>query len=200
MTEFERRVEQRAQSARDNKGHHRIWSAIALVVLGVAVFAAFMLLRDAAKDDRIAALESRADANAVAADALHDQIEALGEEPVVDPPAPGAQGVQGIPGPQGEPGPEGERGPMGARGRNGEPGETGPAGQDGEPGAAGSAGPQGEPGPAGPQGEPGPAGPQGEPGPTCPDGYTEVQLEDDKGTPANEDDDVVWIRCEKDAS
>lgn len=113
-----------------------------------------------------------------ARDALAQQVQQLGGEPVAGPP--GSRGKVGPEGPEGEPGdrgpmgpqgPGGEPGPSGSPGPSGEPGEPGKAGPSGAPGAAGEAGPpgpQGDPGPAGPQGDPGEEGPRGERGPAGP--------------------------------
>ncbi|WP_053170565.1 collagen-like protein [Streptomyces sp. SBT349] len=104
-----------------------------------------------------------------ARDALAEQVQDLGAEPVAGPP-----GSRGDAGAAGEQGPPGDSGPMGPRGPGGEDGDDGPAGDPGDPGnpgAAGSDGPSGtpgaagEPGPPGAAGEPGPAGPAGEQGP-----------------------------------
>lgn len=98
---------------------------------------------------------------------LADQVRALGQQPVVEPPAPVPAGLPGAPGA------EGPRGPSGPPGVPGAPGSTGPAGPPGTEGDAGATGPEGPMGPAGPmgpQGESGPAGPQGEQGATGPEG------------------------------
>lgn len=122
------------------------------------------------------------------AQALSDQLIALGEKPVVDIPAQGPQGPSGDRGPMGPsglPGEDGLPGAPGVPGQNGTDGEPGQDGADGEPGAAGPAGPQGEPGVQGP------AGPAGPAGPTCPEGYylDEVWLviaDDELSLPSNQ--------------
>lgn len=137
--------------------------------------------------------QDAASQNAQAAEQLHDQVERLGGNPVVEPrdirtpvptvtPSPGptgprgaagALGPRGGSGPRGQagesgaPGARGPQGPQGPPGEPGAPGETGPAGAPGEagpPGEPGAQGPPGPPGPPGPQGERGPQGPQGPPG------------------------------------
>lgn len=100
--------------------------------------------------------------------ALEDQVESLGEEPVIDSTPNG--------GDKGDQGDRGERGPRGDTGDRGSPGKTGATGAVGPPGAQGGAGPEGpegppgDPGEEGPQGEVGPAGPVGEAGATGPPG------------------------------
>lgn len=125
-------------------------------------------------------LHDEVEAQQAALEALAEQLQELGEEPVVEPDEiPTESDVVVIPGPrgfscieeigyprcrgaEGLPGSDGRAGADGRDGRDGAPGPAGPTGP------AGPAGPQGERGPAGPQGEPGPQGPQGEPG-TAPD-------------------------------
>lgn len=127
---------------------------------------------------RLAELQGQADANAVAAQQLANQVEDLGATPVVEPPQAGERG------PQGERGSPGRDGVAGADGQDGAPGATGPAGPvgasgpqgasgaDGDPGAPGPQGPQGEPGQPGADGQPGAAGPAGPP----PAGWTWVDV------------------------
>jgi hypothetical protein len=101
---------------------------------------------------------STADGLAVAnakVEALAQQVEHLGAEPVVQPQADtGSQAV--VTGPAGEDGAPGPPGLTGMQGPQGEQGATGSTGSRGETGPAGPAGPGGEMGPAGPAGPPGP--------------------------------------------
>jgi hypothetical protein len=121
-----------------------------------------------------------------ARDALAQQVERMGGEPVAGPPGSRGEPGESVPGPSGPPGPVWPTGPAGIPGMpgpSGSPGASGKAGTDGvsqtgAPGADGQVGPAGPPGPAGPQGEPGPAGADGKDGTdgrdgqTCPDGYS----------------------------
>jgi hypothetical protein len=136
----------------------RVFGALAGVLAAILIVTVFYLADQDAKDDRDA-LRSENSAqdrriqklngdNA----ALAKQLEALGQSPIVQPPA--APGIRLVP----VPGPTGEQGP---RGRDG---------AAGAPGADGNAGLTGEQGPAGPQGPPGETGAQGPPGETCPEG------------------------------
>lgn len=124
-------------------------------------------------------------------DALAQQVERLGESPVVSPPGsrgqpgasvvgpPGPQGDQGAPGPIGPTGPVGPSGSPGADGKDGAagvgtPGPTGAPGTDGQS-VVGPAGPKGDTGPAGPpgtDGKNGTDGRDGKNGQVCPDGYS----------------------------
>lgn len=106
------------------------------------------------------------------AEALRDQVAALGEEPVVEPlpqtddaqePAPGVPGVPGATGPRGPAGEDGADSTVpGPPGKDGAPGEPGKPGADGET----VVGPAGAPGESvvGPKGDPGAQGEKGDPG------------------------------------
>jgi hypothetical protein len=83
-------------------------------------------------------------------DALAQQVENLGGNPVVDP--------------------EDFVGPQGIQGIEGEPGADGAQGDPGPEGAQGATGATGDPGPPGPQGEQGPTGPAGADGADGEDG------------------------------
>ena len=128
---------------------------------------------------------------------LREQLQDLGERPVVSAPSTppevrtpdsGSQGPQGAQGPKGDPGNDGPIGLPGVRGQDGTVGPPGYNGADGANGATGaqgaqgSIGPEGLSGPAGPQGATGPQGPAGADGapggvgpagPACPDGYAQ---------------------------
>ncbi|GAA2681880.1 hypothetical protein GCM10010428_49790 [Actinosynnema pretiosum subsp. pretiosum] len=159
-------VRQAADQARDDAGHRGIRLALAALLVGLAVLAGAVWSGWRSID----ALRDRADANAVVAQQLAEQIRADGGTPVVQPPHPAEQGA---PGPAGEPGAAGEPGPQGPAGRDGRDGAIPPClteptqcrGPTGQPGADGVAGPAGEPGT---DGTPGPAGEPGPPGPTGP--------------------------------
>jgi hypothetical protein len=183
-----------------------IWSWIAAAMLAVCLAGGGWYFAE-----RIGQLQDQADANASDARALADQVEGLGAEPVVDPPAaeqgprgePGADGADGgdgrdgvdgedgQPGPTGPTGPPGPDGPPGADGTNGVDGASGVDGANGPPGPAGEPGPAGPAGPPGPQGEPGEQGP---PGPICPDGYTASSRQWDP-TPLLPGDEETWWVC-----
>lgn len=118
-----------------------------------------------------------------ARDALAQQVEELGAEPVAGPP--GSRGEPGktVIGPQGEPGPSGPPGSPGPSGPPGKDGRNGAAGTDGisvtgSPGAPGMQGPPGPPGPPGADGkdgvdgQDGKDGVDGKDGQACPDGYS----------------------------
>jgi hypothetical protein len=94
-------------------------------------------------------------------EALADQVEHLGAEPVVEPESDVSETddtpVLTVTGQDGEDGAPGPAGPPGSAGPPGPAGLTGPAGVSGDNGRPG---PQGDPGPTGPQG---PQGPQGLP-------------------------------------
>lgn len=168
--------------------------AFALTGIALAVLAgrqATTAERLDASRDRVAVLETQnADAQA-RSQALSDQVEDLGETPVVTVPevipgepgatgATGSRGLTGAAGPAGEDGRSiiGPRGPVGPPGPVGADGETvvgpvGPAGKAGEAGKdgqsiTGPAGPRGEQGADGKAGESivGPVGPPGAPA-TC---------------------------------
>jgi len=132
------------------------WIAVAAGALAtslVAMIAFRGIDRASSNEDRIAALEA-------SAIALADQVESLGEEPVVTPEEiSGGNDVVTVPGP---PGPQGRTGPTGDKGSDGAPGPPGPPG---EPGATGATGDTGATGQTGGEGEPGAEGPAGEPGP-----------------------------------
>lgn len=163
-----------------------LWSWIARVVgalIALALIAAVIFVivdsgnaRAAAREER-AALLAQVDEQAAKVDALVEQLEDLGEEPVVEPETPKIPDGPGpvlIPGEKGEPGDDGEPGrtPTAAEvlaavtaycasvgGCVGEDGESivGPPGEPGPPGES-IVGPQGEPGAPGSTGATGPAG------------------------------------------
>jgi Collagen triple helix repeat (20 copies) len=131
-----------------------IWFWVAVIGGAVATSLVGMMAlrvgsRAAENEDRIAALEATGIA-------LADQVESLGEEPVVTPEEiTGNDNVVTVPGPPGPEGPAGDKGSDGSPGPAGPPGEPGAAGSSGDTGATGS---EGEPGAEGPPGAPGPAG------------------------------------------
>lgn len=180
--------------------------SVALLALG-AWFITNLTARNAALNERvseqnhtISQLTEDLVASQENAQALYDQLLALGEEPEGDNPAqvvtgptgpagqPGTQGPRGergatgatgatgasgepgAPGAPGEPGSDGTPGQTGAQGEPGVPGVQGPAGPAGAQGTPGVDGAAGESGPAGPQGPAGPTGPAGPPGPMGPAG------------------------------
>ncbi|MEQ7847707.1 hypothetical protein [Nocardioides kribbensis] len=136
---------------------------------------------------RVGEAEQNLSTSQAQSQALADQVEALGGEPVVDPEAPPADEPALIPGPPGEdglpglPGLDGLNGTDGKDGRNGQDGAdsttVGPRGPRGETGLscvddlglAACRGPQGPVGATGAPGAdstvPGPQGPQGPAGP-----------------------------------
>ncbi|AXX32079.1 hypothetical protein KCV87_32125 [Actinosynnema pretiosum subsp. pretiosum] len=160
-------VRQAAEQARDDAGHRGIRLALAALLVGLAVLAGAVWSGWRSID----ALRDRADANAVAAQQLAEQIRADGGTPVVQPPRPserGTPGELGAPGPQGPAGQDGAAPPCltepaQCRGTTGHPGTDGAPGPAGEPGAPGPGGEPGAPGPAGEPGPPGPPGPDGRP-------------------------------------
>ncbi|WIC88832.1 hypothetical protein SEA_ONIONKNIGHT_25 [Streptomyces phage OnionKnight] len=179
------RAQIRAEERRWRRGD--VATVAAALFIGV-LFAWIVIAVQDMRDDLHVANAAR--------DALAQQVEQLGGDPVSGPPGsrgepgasvtgpPGPSGPQGVPGPRG---PSGTPGRAGAAGDDGAAGPEGEAGTDGEAGAPGAAGtdgvqgPQGEPGPGGPAGPAGPAGPQGEQGPrgeqgpagpSCPAGYS----------------------------
>jgi collagen triple helix repeat protein len=157
-------IDRPAEQARDLRGRRWLWVFVGvgltgLLALTIAFFASRSEAssRDAEQDSTIAALEDQADANAQDAQALAEQVKALGAVPVVEPARPGEGGPRGEPGRDGDPGPTGPAGPTGPGGPTGPPGPAGDAGDPGPPG------PQGDPGPAGTDGQPGVDGPPGSP-------------------------------------
>lgn len=172
-------LHQAAEGARDDRGHRVIWLggaalAVGLVVVAVMLGVGYRMVSD---------LGTRADANAVAAQQLAEQIRADGGTPVVEPPVPGERGPVGPQGPEGPPGRDGEDGRDGAKGTDGTtppclaaPGQcrgadgTGFPGPQGEPGTDGQDGRDGAPGEKGDQGDPGMPGTNGQP----PAGWTWV--------------------------
>ena len=179
------RAQIRAEERRWRRGD--VMTVAAALFVGV-VFAWIVIAVQDMRDELHVANTAR--------DALAQQVEQLGAEPVAGPPGsrgqpgesvtgpPGPRGPQGSTGPPGPVGPSGPAGRKGATGDAGADGAAGPAGEDGtagEAGVSGTDGVQGEPGPAGPAGPAGQAGPQGEQGPrgepgpagpTCPTGYS----------------------------
>ena len=134
----------------------------------------------ASLQQRVAALETRADGVDDDVASLLTRIAAIpaGPQGAAGPQGPqGEQGAQGPAGPQGAQGtqgPQGLAGPQGLKGDTGAPGATGPPGPPGETGAVGPVGPVGA---AGPQGATGPQGPMGPIGPTGATGATGPQGE-----------------------
>lgn len=192
-------VDRAADDAVDRPGRRVLWACVAVALAGVlALGLAFFLYRsettarDSTRDAMITELAEQADDNAHAAQALAQQVEGLGEIPVVNPPEPGERGPRGDTGPPGEPGERGSTGPTGPRGPAGVPGPAGEDGVDGAPGVAGANGLPGADGVAGPQGPAGPAGPQGDPGPTCPAGYAPSSREFDP-SPIPGDEETWWV-------
>lgn len=106
--------------------------------------------------ERLVQARSDLDDYEATSDLLTAQIEALGEEPVVEPERPTSRANLYVPVP-------GPRGPVGKPGRDGEDGADGAPGEDGigAAGADGAQGPAGPPGPAGPAGKDGANGKDG---------------------------------------
>lgn len=126
------------------------------VVLGLILLALIGWIFASSFSADNASLRAQAKSLKIAVTALSEQVESLGEEPIVGPPGtPGESiiGPIGLQGPQGPPGPRGDavRGVRGAPGTEGASGEPGPAGPQGAPGPQGSPGPQGDKGEAGEQ-------------------------------------------------
>lgn len=115
-----------------------VTSTLLALVLMVGLLLLFLDTRGDNADLRDDLRESQA-----ATSALAIQVEALGEEPVVEP-----QEVVPVKGERGEPGQDGRDGRDGEDGRDGKDGAPGPPGPPGADGV-------GVPGPPGPQGEPG---------------------------------------------
>jgi hypothetical protein len=162
-------------------GRHSFSFVVAIVLGGALLGGLFVFLTDTSH--RFDRLQDEADARGLAVTALAEQIEALGEEPVVDPDVvepepdvllvPGPTGPPGIAGQMGRDGPPGDPGPPGVPGAPGPSGPPGPEGEMGVPGGSGASGPAGESGPVGESGAAGPPGPQGSagsPGPVGPPG------------------------------
>lgn len=162
---------------------------VVLVAIGAGMVTLFLDYSSTDKDLRAQYEKSASDRRELRAElarqeetsrALADQVTALGEEPVVEPPA--TTTIQGLAGPRGIPGvtgPRGPQGPSGATGATGEAGSTGQAGESGPGGAQGAQGPKGDTGATGATGPQGPAGDKGEkgdPGPLCPTGTTATQI------------------------
>jgi hypothetical protein len=131
----------------------RLFVVLTVIIGIVGGLGAYILLNVASQT------ADNADGLAVAnakVEALAQQVERLGAEPVVQPQADASDGtsvvtVTGLPGEDGAPGPPG---PTGAAGPVG---GVGPEGPTGDRGPAGPAGPEGPPGPngdTGPQGPP----------------------------------------------
>lgn len=89
------------------------------------------------------------------------------------------KGPTGPDGPRGEKGTTGDTGSQGEKGNTGSRGEQGTQGEIGNTGSQGDQGIQGEKGDTGDTGEIGPQGPQGEKGEAV---YTEVAVDEDKGS------------------
>ena len=186
----------RVEQARAAHGA-KVWTWIARAVGLGLIFAvlmsiAYLMFANAGSAERVETLIAQLDeAHAQLVeerdkvDALIEQVEATGEEPVVDSTNPADIPAAGPEGPRGEPGSPG-RAPTaeevleaitaycaangGCRGADGNPGTPGSPGVNGNDGGVGPVGPQGEQGPVGPvgpqgeQGPVGPAGPEGIPG------------------------------------
>jgi hypothetical protein len=150
-----------------------VWFWIA--VIGGAVATSLVAMMAFRAGDRVTENEARIAELEASATALADQVETLGEEPVVTPEEiTGSDNVVTVPGP---PGPQGRTGPTGEKGSDGAPGPPGPPGATGATGAAGltgSEGAPGEPGAAGAEGQPGAPGAPGST--TCPEGFTFMQI------------------------
>lgn len=119
----------------------------AALVLGAVVTAFVILSRDLDEANQ-------------ARDALAQQVESLGQEPVAGPPGSRGEPGKAVVGPSGPPGPtgpEGSTGPTGPVGPSGKPAPT----ITPEPGAPGEPGPPGPTGPAGPPGRDGVDGADG---------------------------------------
>jgi hypothetical protein len=158
-------------------GRHSILFLAAIVVGGLLLGGLFAFLTDTSH--RFDNLQAESDARGLAVTVLAEQVEALGEDPVVDPddidPEPDVLIAPGSTGPRGPQGPPGRDGRDGAPCDANNPfciGPPGPQGADstvpGPPGAPGDDGANSTiPGPAGDQGPAGESiiGPQGEQGP-----------------------------------
>ena len=151
--------------------------ALLAAVLGFGVY--LMFVNASAHEDRTN-LITQLDEERAKVDALYEQLQSLGEDPVVEPgtSSPSSPGPSGPTGPQGVPGDDGPAPSAadvlaavnaycasvgGCRGTDGAPGPAGADGEDGTPGANGQPG-ESVVGPQGPIGPPGTAGPQGEQG------------------------------------
>ncbi len=143
----------------------KLWSWIArgtglALLAAVLAFGFYLAAANAgARAERLELIQ-QLDEERAKVDALFEQLQALGEDPVVEPgePSPGSPGPSGPTGPQGVPGEDG-RTPTaaevlaavnaycasvgGCRGADGTPGSPGTNGTDGASGPAGSAGPPG---------------------------------------------------------
>ena len=171
------RVEQ-AKAAHGAKVWTWIARAVGLgLILAVLMSIAYLMFANAGSAGRVETLIAQLDeAHAQLAeerdkvDALIEQVEATGEEPVVDSTDPADIPAAGPSGPRGEPGSPG-RAPTaeevleaitaycaangGCRGADGNPGTPGSPGNDGSVGPVGPQGEQGPVGPVGPEGIPG---------------------------------------------
>jgi hypothetical protein len=85
-------------------GHRKIWAAVGVTLVGVALLAVAYFSqrgtareRDAEQDQTITSLSALADDNARAAVELAEQVRGLGGVPVVQPPTPGERGRDGRP-------------------------------------------------------------------------------------------------------
>ena len=154
------------KQARDPGGHRGIVFSVIALSAGLLVVAVMIGVGYRTIDD----LGKRADANAVVAQQLAEQIRASGGTPMVQPPVPGERGPVGPQGPEGPPGEDGVDGttppclaePGQCRGADGTgvpgpPGPTGPPGPPGVDGVDGQDGQDGTPGQDGADGRP-PAG------------------------------------------
>jgi hypothetical protein len=141
-------------------------------VIGGAVATSLVAMMAFRAGDRVTENEARIAELEASATALADQVETLGEEPVITPEEiTGSDKVVAVPGPQGRSGPTGEKGSDGPPGPPGPPGEPGATG---DTGATGQTGSEGEPGAAGAEGQPGAPGAPGST--TCPEGFTFMQI------------------------
>ncbi|WP_367128338.1 hypothetical protein [Saccharothrix sp. HUAS TT1] len=162
-------ADEAARSARDPVAHRAIWGSVVVLALLVAG----LLWGNWLRGSEIERLDQSQRETAQAAQALYDQVRALGGTPAVQPPAPGERGE---PGAQGEPGERGRDGVDGQDGTDGttppclaEPGQcrgadgTGVPGQPGTNGADGQPGRDGAPGKDGVDGKDGLDGRDGQP-------------------------------------
>lgn len=152
----------------------RIWGWVARaifagLILGVLAFGAFLTVANTAMREELSETLDDLAASRAETSALYEQLQALGERPVVKPDEiVNTPGEQGAPGPQGIPGVDGAPGPRGAQGVPG-PGTT--AEQVAAAVAEYCAASDGCRGPAGATGAQGADGAPGAAGPACPTGY-----------------------------
>lgn len=174
-----------ANAVKDVRARRSTWIAFGVLLLCIVAAVAYYGLRLATvsthvekQNDRIGELTTRSDRAIADANALVDQVRALGATPVVlpAPPAdgrPGATGTAGLDGRNGVDGRDGQPPPClltvaQCQGADGGPGTAGTNGKDGVDGVDGQPGKDGA---DGKDGQPGQNGVDGAPGPACPTGY-----------------------------